>query len=100
MCYKDSQSFRFGQTFDKTYKVLARDFQKKQHAKTLKVESLDPGNKKGERSLILLNFLIPYFLFSLSYLTAPIFASMLNVACGTARKRALSIRRPVTRQIP
>jgi hypothetical protein len=30
-----------------------------------------------------------------NYLLPPIFASMLNVACGTARKRALSINLPV-----
>lgn len=32
--------------------------------------------------------------------TNPSFASRLSVACGTARKRALSISFPVTRQIP
>ncbi len=29
-----------------------------------------------------------------------VFASMLSVACGTARRRALSISLPVTRQMP
>ena len=34
------------------------------------------------------------------YFITPILASMLSVACGTARKRALSINLPVTRQMP
>lgn len=34
------------------------------------------------------------------YLPEPIFASILSVACGTARNRALSINLPVTRQMP
>lgn len=33
-------------------------------------------------------------------LTKPNLASRLNVACGTARRRALSINLPVTRQMP
>ena len=41
-----------------------------------------------------------YVQYCLSYFTAPILASILSVACGTARKRALSISFPVTRQIP
>jgi hypothetical protein len=35
-----------------------------------------------------------------TYLLPPILASMLKVACGTARKRALSISLPVTRHTP
>ena len=37
---------------------------------------------------------------SLGYLFIICFASILSVACGTARKRALSMSLPVTRQIP
>src|SRR5215204_5015700 len=37
---------------------------------------------------------------TLNYLFIICLASMLKVACGTARKRALSINLPVTRQMP
>ena len=55
--------------------------------------------KKQEKmitQILLLSFKVRHY----NYLDPLILASMLKVACGTARKRALSINLPVTLQMP
>ncbi len=73
----------FGYTFIHTGNL---DVQKILPSKIYRV-SLNTNLRKNQRRMV-------HFLFLAS------FASMLNVACGTARNRSFGINLPVSRQIP
>lgn len=48
----------------------------------------------------ILHHYVPVLFFSSIYFFPSFFASMLSVACGTARRRSAGINFPVSRQIP
>ena len=58
------------------------------------------SNKEGCKTKHLQPSFKVKLLYSVPGFTKPSFASRLNVACGTARRRALSINLPVMRQMP